>query len=72
MSTLNTGRVDALVHEAEIARRKAALPPFPVPPSQSPWQELYLQDRRPTNRGAVIEEALKYRQIGKTTPRHNH
>lgn len=69
---LNTGRCDALVDEAEIARRKAALPPFPVPASQSPWQELYRKTVGQLNRGAVIEEALKYRQIGKTTPRHNH
>lgn len=69
---LNAGRVDALVDEAEIARRKAALPPYPVPPSQSPWQELYRQTVGQLNRGAVIEEALKYRQIGQATPRHNH
>ena len=37
---LNAGRCDALVSDEEIARRKAEAPP-PVPPSNTPWEELY-------------------------------
>src|SRR5688572_5289296 len=40
---LNRGRCDALVDDAEIARRRGAAPP-PVPASQTPWEELYREN----------------------------
>ena len=68
---LNTRRCDVLLDEAEIARRRAEGPP-PVPPSRTPWQALYRATVGPLADGAVIEEALEYRDTARTLPRHNH
>jgi dihydroxy-acid dehydratase len=68
---LNAGRCDALVDEAEIARRKAEGPP-PVPESHTPWEELYREKTGQLVDGAVLEMAVKYRGIAAKTPRHNH
>ena len=68
---LNNGRCDALVDEAEIARRKAEGPPE-VPESQTPWEELYRLMTSQLSEGAVLEMATKYRGTSSKTPRHNH
>jgi dihydroxy-acid dehydratase len=68
---LNRGRCDALVDEAEIARRRAGSPP-PIAASQTPWEELYREKTGQLNDGAVLEFALKYRGTSAKTPRHNH
>ena len=68
---LNRGRCDALVDEAEIARRKTEAPP-PVPASCTPWEEIYREMTGQLAAGAVIERAVKYRGTSKRTPRHNH
>jgi len=68
---LNAGTCNALVDEAEIARRKAEAPP-PVPPSHTPWEELYREKVGQMHEGAVLEFALKYRGVAAKTPRHNH
>ena len=68
---LNSGRCDALVDGAEIARRKSeALPP--IPESQTPWEEIYREKTGQLADGAVLELALKYRGTSSRTPRHNH
>jgi dihydroxy-acid dehydratase len=68
---LNTGRCDALVDAAEIARRQAEPPP-PVPESHTPWEELYRATTGQLDSGAVMEMAVKYRGVARKTPRHNH
>jgi xylonate dehydratase len=68
---LNTRRVDALVEETEIARRREQGPPN-IPPSESPWQELYRQTVGQASSGACLEASLQYRAIGRRAPRHNH
>ena len=68
---LASGRCDALVDDAEIARRRAGPPP-PVPASMTPWEELYREKTGQLDAGAVLEFALKYRQVSAKTPRHNH
>jgi xylonate dehydratase len=68
---LNTGRVDALVDEAEIARRRVESPPAP-PVSNTPWEELYREKVGQLAAGGVMDFALKYRGIAAKTPRHNH
>lgn len=69
---LNARRVDMLVDDAEIARRKAEAPP-PVPENQTPWQEIYRNGVGQLGEGGVMEDALKYRQTAaRHTPRHSH
>ena len=69
---LDAGRCDALVDEAEIARRKAEDAPPPVPESQTPWEQLYREKTGQLADGAVLEFALDYRGTSKRTPQHNH
>lgn len=68
---LNTRRCDVLLSDEEIARRKDACNPV-VPPSQTPWQELYRAHVGGLDGGAVFEFALGYRGVARSTPRHNH
>ena len=68
---LDGGRCDALVEEAEWEARKSA-GPTPVPDSQTPWQEIAREGTGQLADGATYERALKYRQVAKTLPRHNH
>ncbi|MDB5450826.1 MAG: D-xylonate dehydratase, partial [Phenylobacterium sp.] len=62
-------RCDLLVDEAELAKRT---PVTDHPPSQTPWQELYRAHVGQLADGAVLEFAVKYRGVARTTPRHNH
>jgi xylonate dehydratase len=68
---LHNGGCDALVDAAEIERRKRELPPA-VPQSNTPWEELYRAHTGQLAEGATLEFSLKYRQISRKTPRHNH
>ena len=69
---LNTGRCDALVEEEEIERRRREDGVPPIPPSQTPWQELYRNNVGQLDGGGVMEIALKYRGAASKIPRHNH
>ncbi len=68
---MNTGRCDALVDDVEKARRCSESMP-PVPPSHTPWEELFREKTGQMAGGAVLEMAIKYRGIARKTPRHNH
>lgn len=68
---LNAGRCDMLVDDAELARRKEQGIPS-VPPSQTPWQELYRATVGQMHTGACMELAVEYRGVAATLPRHNH
>ena len=68
---LNLGRCDALVDAAEIARRRAEVPP-PLPASQTPWEALYRAHVGGLDGGAVLEFAVDFQRVGTRLPRHNH
>ena len=68
---LNAGTCDMLVADEEIERRKRdGLPE--IPPSNTPWEELFREKTGQLGEGGVMEFALKYHQTSKTLPRHNH
>lgn len=69
---LNTGRCDALVDEAEIARRRSQDGLPPVPPDATPWQMIYRRDVGAMSQGAVLEDTLAFQRIAQRMPRHNH
>ncbi len=66
---------DMLVDDAELERRRAALPERPFSPeSQTPWQEIFREKVEPFSRGMTLRGAPEYRDIARTkgTPRDNH
>jgi dihydroxy-acid dehydratase len=68
---LNAGTCNALIDEAEIARRKAEPRP-PVPESNTPWEELFREKTGQLAEGGVLEFAVKYRGTSRKVPRNNH
>jgi len=71
---LNQRRVDLLVDDEEMARRRAAWTPN-IPASQTPWQELYRQLVGQLSTGGCLEPAtLHMRVIAREggMPRHSH
>ncbi len=71
---LNNRRVDLLVDDEEVARRRAAWKPN-IPASQTPWQELYRQLVGQLSTGGCLEPAtLHMRVIAREggMPRHSH
>ncbi len=68
---LNSGRCDMLVDDEELSRRKAEGLPA-VPPSQTPWQEIYRSTVGQLESGACMELAVKYQGVANVLPRHNH
>jgi dihydroxy-acid dehydratase len=68
---LNAATCDALVDADEIARRKTETPPA-IPPSHTPWEEMYRAHVGQIESGAVLEFATRYRRIAEALPRHNH
>jgi dihydroxy-acid dehydratase len=74
---LNTGRLDLLVDDAELARRRAKLEAaggYRYPDHQTPWQEIQRAFVGELETGAVLEPAVKYQRIAQTKglPRDNH
>ncbi|GGB62330.1 dihydroxy-acid dehydratase [Tistrella bauzanensis] len=73
---LRAGRVDALVPIETWQARRVALEAgggYPVPPSQTPWQELQRGCLEQLSDGMVLGLAVKYQRIAaKGLPRDNH
>lgn len=74
---LHARRLDVLLSEDEIARRRAELAksPKPVPPSQTPWQEIYRSLVGQLSTGACLEPAVLHVRVVEThgpAPRRNH
>ena len=68
---LNAGTCDALVPDEEIQRRQAEELP-PVPPSHTPWEELYRAHVGQLESGGCLEFATNYQRVARDFPRHNH
>jgi dihydroxyacid dehydratase/phosphogluconate dehydratase len=68
---LNNGSCNVLLSDEELNQRRQDAPP-PIPPNQTPWQEIYRNTVGQLHTGACMEPALKYRDIGHDMPRHNH
>lgn len=73
---LGARRVDMLVPDEEIARRRAELAEVEdriTPPPQTPWQEIQRGLVSQFDTGAVLEPAVKYQRIAaKGLPRDSH
>jgi xylonate dehydratase len=68
---LNKFTADMIVSKEEIEKRKLeGIPEFPK--SQTPWQELYRNNVGQIDKGAVLEDAVKFQDTKKYLPRNNH
>jgi dihydroxy-acid dehydratase len=68
---MNAGRLDLLVSDEELARRRAAWTP-PALVNQTPWQALYRAHVGQLADGGCLEFATAYRRAAETLPRDNH
>jgi dihydroxy-acid dehydratase len=74
---LKRGEANILIGKDELDTRRKALEAaggYPIPPSQTPWQEIQRATIGQAETGAVLEGATKYQKIAQTigVPRHNH
>ena len=74
---LRKGEANILIGDEELNRRREALQAaggYPVPASQTPWQEIQRAVVGQADTGAVLENATKYQKLAQTigVPRHNH
>jgi dihydroxy-acid dehydratase len=74
---LNKRSVDMLIGSEEFERRMAELKKkggYPVPESQTPWQEMFRDSVDELSNGMVLKPAVKYQRIAQTkgVPRDNH
>jgi dihydroxy-acid dehydratase len=74
---LVAGRVDVLLPEEELDARRQALAAaggYPVPASQTPWQEVQRGMVDQLGDGMVLRPAVAYQRVARTSgvPRHSH
>jgi dihydroxy-acid dehydratase len=73
---LKKGTADILISKAEFATRRATLEKqggFPMPASQTPWQEIQRGMVDQLSDGMVLKPAVKYQRVAqKHVPRDNH
>ena len=74
---LRRGEANMLVAAEELDARRRALEAeggYPIPPSQTPWQEIQRAAVGQLDSGAVLEDSVKYQRLAQTVgvPRHNH
>ena len=74
---LKKRRADILISDAELAARRQALQElggYPIPPSQTPWQEIQRGIVDELAHGMVLKPAVKYQRIHARhgVPRDNH
>ena len=69
--------LELLVPEEELAKRRAEFEKnggYKVPPSQTPWQEIFRKEVGQLAEGMVLKGATKFQRVAKTMglPRDNH
>ncbi|MGY1823176.1 IlvD/Edd family dehydratase [Geodermatophilus sp. SYSU D00079] len=74
---VGSGRADVLLPDEELAARRRALEEaggYPVPESQTPWQEIQRGMVSQLDEGMVLRPAVGYRRVAQTAgiPRDNH
>jgi len=73
---LNTASANILISDEQIAARWAALDAaggFPVPESQTPWQEIFRDKVTQFDEGMILKGADSYKNVAaKNVPRNNH
>jgi xylonate dehydratase len=74
---LNRHQADILIDDSEISRRRTELAKkggYPIPESQTPWQEIQRATVDQLDRGMVLKPAVKYQRVAqsKGIPRDNH
>ena len=74
---LRRGEANILIDAEELDARRHALEQaggYPIPASQTPWQEIQRALVGQAETGAVLEGATKYQRLAQTigVPRHNH
>ena len=74
---LNKGEADILISDDELAARRSELAHhggFPIPKSQTPWQEIQRSMVDQFSEGMVLKPAVKYQRVAQTMgiPRDNH
>jgi dihydroxy-acid dehydratase len=74
---LKKGEANILLPAEELAVRRTALAKkggFPMPASQTPWQEIQRGMVEQFDEGMVLKPAVKYQRVAQTagTPRDNH
>lgn len=73
---LAAGTADIVISDDELERRRqeAERTPYPVPESQTPWQEIQRSMVGQLDTGMVLEPAVAYQRVARTkgVPRHSH
>jgi dihydroxy-acid dehydratase len=75
---LNQGSANVLLSESIMAQRRTDLLEkggYPIPESQTPWQEIYRENVGQLDKGMVLKPAVKYQRIAQKkggVPRDNH
>jgi dihydroxy-acid dehydratase len=73
---LNKGTADMLISEADLENRRRTLEEssgYPMPPHQTPWQEIQRGMVDQLADGMVLRPAVKYQQVAQRfVPRDNH
>ncbi|BAT57672.1 L-arabonate dehydratase [Variibacter gotjawalensis] len=74
---LNKGEANILISAGELAQRRADLQKrggFPIPASQTPWQEIQREMVEQLGDGMVLKPAVKYQRVAQRSgaPRDNH
>ncbi|KAI9148460.1 dihydroxy-acid dehydratase [Paramyrothecium foliicola] len=74
---LNKRRVDVLISEEELASRRQRLESeggYKIPPSHTPWQDLFRRETGGLSGGMVMKRAVQFQRVAQTfpEPRDNH